>query len=99
MEGKAKAACELGNTLLRMSMEGCLAAHAAGAFWFFEHPEDLGRTAFGDMPASVFQLPELQSMAADCGAFCSALHQYHFRATSSKPTRLLTTLPAARHMP
>ena len=95
LERRLRDQCEQGNAFVRMTLEGCQAATEAGAWWLIEHPEDLGRTSTGDVPASIFQLPELRSLAANCQATSFALHQCHYGAATSKPTRLVTTLPAA----
>ena len=94
MDKKLRSQCDQGNAFVHLTLEGCTAAHDAGAWWLIEHPEDLGRTKTGDDPASIWQLPEVRNLAASCGAHCFAVHQCHFGAGTSKPTRFATTLPA-----
>ena len=67
--------------------------------YLFEHPEDLGKTTSGDIPASVWQLPEMRQFVEKFGAVTFALFQCHFGALSPKPTRLLTSLQQARTSP
>ena len=66
---------------------------AASRFWLWEHPEDLGRTKDGQYPASVWQLPEMQSLIQESRGVTWALHQCHFGTDTPKPTRLATNLP------
>ena len=66
---------------------------AASRFWLWEHPEDLGRTKDGQYPASVWQLPEMQSLIQESKGVTWALHQCHFGTDTPKPTRLATNLP------
>ena len=96
LERKSRSQAEVGNHFVRLSIEGCRACVESSTWWLIEHPEDLGTTSQGDEPASIFQLPEVRELAASSGAFSFAVHQCSFGASTAKPTRFATTLPAAR---
>lgn len=64
-----------------------------GKYWFFEHPEDVGLTESGELPASIWQLEEMLDLLKKSGASCCAIHQCAFGAETSKPTRLASNLP------
>lgn len=56
-----------------------------------EHPEQLGVTA-GQIPASIWDLPEVAELLCQKGVLTLAVFQCEFAAPSSKPTRFLTSL-------
>eukprot|EP00973_Karenia_brevis_P095490 12427581-Karenia_brevis.AAC.1 len=60
-----------------------------------EHPEDLGITSSGDVPASVWRMTSLRTFVDDHG-FAGALYQCGLGAESQKPTRLATNLDLLR---
>ena len=70
--------------------------HAQNRFYWCEHPEDLGRTKSGDTPASIWQFPAMRDLAELTSAACWALHQCKYGAPTSKPTRLMSNLPACQ---
>lgn len=57
-----------------------------------EHPEDLGRTTDGSSPASIFALQDLLDLCTETKANTVCFHQCPWGATSSKPTRMVSTL-------
>ena len=59
--------------------------------FFLEHPEQLGVTA-GQIPASIWDLPEVAELLCQKGVLTLAVFQCEFAAPSSKPTRFLTSL-------
>ena len=61
-----------------------------------EHPEDLGRRGNGAVPASIWQWPAIQRLAAQEGVVCGALFQYDFGSEYLKPTRILTNISEAK---
>ena len=66
-----------------------------GLYFLLEHPEDLGRVASGERPASIWSFQETLDICAKGDVACWGLHQCFFGAATSKPTRLLSNLPAA----
>eukprot|EP00973_Karenia_brevis_P043529 6031565-Karenia_brevis.AAC.1 len=59
--------------------------------WLTEHPEELGSTSSGDVPASIWRMSSLISLVDKFG-FTGALYQRGLGAESQKPTRLATNL-------
>ena len=96
---KMRAEATLANTLVLQTVEACAAASEAEAFYLVEHPEDLGVTALGHHPAAIWQLAEVRKLSVDTNASTFACFQCAFGAPTSKPTRFLTTLPAAATHP
>eukprot|EP00435_Cladocopium_sp_Y103_P061492 s851_g23.t1 len=65
-------------------------AYKSGKFYLWEHPEDLGRVKdTDDVPGSIWQWEELQTLLKETEAITWAIYQCHFGAGSPKPTRLL----------
>ena len=71
-----------------------------------EHPEDLGKTADDELPASIWQREDIKLLQKETTASTWALFQCGYGsdsglavATSSKPTRLFSTLTAAYNEP
>ena len=58
LSNRNKEACELGNLLIRLTLECCALAHEHGCAFLIEHPEDLGSTAVGDQPGSIWAMNE-----------------------------------------
>ena len=88
---------QLANFFVKCCLQAIEAQIQANKFWLFEHPEDLGRTQSGDIPASVWQLPEMRALV-DMSGCTWAVHQCVYGAETSKPTRLAGNLPACiRH--
>ena len=67
--------------------------------FLMEHPEDLGRTASGDVPAALWQYGETRDLQVATEATTWALFQCPFGAVSSKPTRLMSDLARASEEP
>ena len=66
-----------------------------GLFFLFEHPEQLGRVKSGEVPGSIWDTEAMHSLVGGASAATRALHQCFFGATTPKPTRLASNLPAA----
>ena len=92
LRAKLKKAVELGNYFMRTTWTLCMDAFDAGIPYLTEHPEDLGATADGELPASLWGTQGTLDLAAATDAVTCAFFQCPFGATSSKPTRVLTTL-------
>jgi hypothetical protein len=105
LQGHSAARCSDGNEFIHKVMQCARLAHAANTHYLIEHPEDLGTLANGLTPASIWQLPEIASLANDTHAITAALHQCDPLADKSclvdypKPTRLLSTLRGLRALP
>ena len=82
---------QLADELVQKSFTGCFLACERDKHFFLEHPEQLGRTA-GQIPASIWDLPETAELLLQKGVRTFAIFQCEFSAPSSKPTRFLTTL-------
>ena len=91
--GKHLRAATLANALVDKTISACHIAQDTGVAWIIEHPEDLGVTAGGDIPASIFSLPQLLQLAKSSKASSMAFHPCQFGANSSKPTRTVSTVP------
>ena len=76
---------------MRRSLAALEEAGLSNTPWLLEFPEDLGKHR-GITPASIWQLPELRKIAADCNAKRVAIHQYNFGAAFPKPTGILATI-------
>ena len=81
----------LADELVQKAFTGCLLTCERGGFFFLEHPEQLGLTA-GQIPASIWDLPEVAELLCKSGVHTFAVFQCAFHARSSKPTRFLTSL-------
>ena len=88
-----------GNVFVSFSFEICQAALDVHSAFLLEHPEDLGRTKSGHVPASIWQLPQATALISHERVCTFAIHQCHFGATSSKPTRFLSCIAATAKMP
>ena len=82
---------QLADELIQKSLQGCQIVHERGGHFFLEHPEQLGLTA-GQIPASIWDLPEVAELLCQKGVRSFAIFQCEFSAPSSKPTRFLTSL-------
>ena len=82
---------KLANYFVKQCLEAIGYQCAANRFYIWEHPEDLGVTETGDVPASIWQLAEIRSLEG----FTWAVHQCAFGALHPKPTRFLSNLPLA----
>ena len=93
LEGRNLASCELGNSLVRLTFEACHLAFRMGMGFLTEHPEDLGSTIDGQQPGSIWAVQETFDLASQTGANTVAFFQCPFGAPSSKPTRMMGTVP------
>ena len=84
---------DLANFFVKQCLRAISLQIQSSKFWLLEHPEDLGRTKSGEVPGSIWQLPELHELVLQGGATW-AIHQRMFEAATSKPTRLASNLPA-----
>ena len=82
---------KLADELVQKALTGCLLVAERGGFFFLEHPEQLGLTA-GQIPASIWDLPEIAELLCKKGVHTFSVFQCEFQAPSSKPTRFLTSL-------
>jgi hypothetical protein len=73
------------------TIEGCAAAYQSAAFFLIVHPEDLGRTKNDNVPASIWQLPEMRKPVIDSAAMTLTMFQCIYNAPMSKPTRFVPT--------
>ena len=82
------------NYFISQTLKACgIAVQSGGAYWI-EHPEDLGVTSSKEVPASIWQWPEVRDLQVQTHAITFAIFQCTFEAPTSKPTRFLTTLRA-----
>ena len=79
LEGKNLRDCELSNLMVRRTFDAVSRAQQVGAKFLMEHPEDLGRTASGDVPAALWQYEETRDLQVATGATTWALSQCPFR--------------------
>ena len=86
---------KLANMFVLKSIELANLISELGGFYLFEHPEDLGDVA-DQSPASKWQLEEMQKLQVTTRGVTWAIFQCAFGASSSKPTRFLSNLPACR---
>ncbi|CAE7668058.1 unnamed protein product, partial [Symbiodinium microadriaticum] len=93
LEASQRELADRGNFFIHQCIRAVKLQLSVGKFFLWEHPEDLGTTSQGDHPASIWQLPEVRALGANAATW--ALHQCNFGGSSSKPTRLLSNLPAA----
>ena len=85
-----RALVEHGNQLVSFSFSVCTAALQNSIPFLLEHPEDLGMTATGHTPASIWQLPEAVALYTHENVMTFAVYQCQFGAASPKPTRFLS---------
>ena len=93
LEGVNLAACELGNEFIRLTFEALQLASNLSMGSITEHPEDLGATNSGELPGSLWAMEETFALAKSISASTVCFFQCPFGAASSKPTRLLSTIP------
>ena len=94
LESSQRELADRGNFFIQQCARAVRSQVAAGKYFLWEHPEDLGRTVNGESPASIWQLPEIRSFVLEAGSTW-AINQCDLGAGSAKPTRLLSNLPAA----
>ena len=93
LEGAQLLKCRQANLLVSRSLEIAALAASIGAFFLIEHPEDLGTTATGGDPASIWSLEEVFQLQRNTSATTCVFFQCTFGLDAQKPTRLLGTLP------
>ena len=84
-----------GNFFMLQSLLIAETVSSHGGFFILEHPEQLGRVSSGDIPGSAWDWPEVRNLVEVTGAACWPVHQCFFGASTSKPTRFASNLPAA----
>ena len=80
---------EEANQFIFFSFKVCTAALSNSIPFLLEHPEDLGATASGHTPASIWQLPEARALYAHENVMTFAIYQCQYGAASPKPTRFI----------
>lgn len=85
--GVMKKKVEQANRFIEIMIEGFKEAAKAKAAYLGEHPEDLGVAASGELPATIWALPEVIALP---NVTTGALFQCPFGASTSKPTRLVS---------
>ena len=93
LEASQRELADRGNFFIHQCIRAVQLQLSVGKFFLWEHPEDLGATSQGESPASIWQLAEVRALVANGATW--ALHQCDSGGSSSKPTRLLSNLPAA----
>eukprot|EP00435_Cladocopium_sp_Y103_P032652 s3838_g8.t1 len=91
LSNKDKEKVALADELIDKSFDACRRALQHGGHFVLEHPEQLGIT-MGQIPASIWDLPETAELMQDKRVRTFAFFQCAFEAVSAKPTRFLTTL-------
>ena len=99
LEGAGLQRCLSANAMIVKTFEAVTRAHAAGIRHLVEHPEDLGRTSSGEIPAALWQYQEVRDIQVLTDASTWAIFQCVHLAPSPKPTRFLSDLKAARLEP
>eukprot|EP00435_Cladocopium_sp_Y103_P007668 s5210_g2.t1 len=91
LSGKDRNKVALADELIDKSFDACKRDLQHGGHFLLEHPEQLGVT-MGQIPASIWDLPETSQLLQDKRVRTFAFFQCAFEAISAKPTRFLTTL-------
>ena len=94
LESSQRELADRGNLFIQQCARAVQLQLAAGKYFLWEHPEDLGRTSNGESPASIWQISEVRSLLSEAGSTW-AINQCDLGGSSAKPTRLLSNLPAA----
>ena len=93
-----RALVEHGNQLVSFSFSVCTSALQNSIPFLLEHPEDLGTTADGHAPASIWQLPEAVTLFKHENVMTFAIYQCQYGASTPKPTRFLSSIAATGTM-
>ena len=93
-----RALVEHGNQLVSFSFGVCTSALQNSIPFLLEHPEDLGMTADGHTPASIWQLPEAVTLFEYENVMTFAIYQCQYGASTPKPTRFLSSITATGTM-
>ena len=75
-----------------LSFSVCTSALQNSIPFLLEHPEDLGTTADGHTPASIWQLPEAVALFKHENVMTFAIYQCQYGASTPKPTRFLSSI-------
>ena len=89
--GKRRSKLRQANRLGKRAIQTCAMAFDHGIPYLLEFPEDLGSSR-GHLPASIWQLSVVKSLAHHSKAHRIALYQKWFGTEYLKPTALLTTM-------
>jgi hypothetical protein len=97
--------CTDANELVDLVIELAYAMHSIKGQYLIEHPEDLGSTKEGHMPASIWQLTAVRDLARETQAHTAAIFQccppgsVNAPGDIRKPTRFLGTASALATVP
>ena len=91
LESSQRELADRGNLFIQQCARAVQLQLAAGKYFLWEHPEDLGRTSNGESPASIWQIPEVRGLLSEAGSTW-AINQCDLGGSSAKPTRLLSPL-------
>jgi hypothetical protein len=97
--------CTVANELVDLVIELAYAMHSVKGQYLIEHPEDLGCTREGHMPASIWRLAAVRDLAAETQAHTAAIFQCSPPGSAdtpgdiSKPTRFMGTTCALATAP
>ena len=85
-----------GNEFVKKSFHLCKLFALRDKFFLLAHPEDLGATADGSQPASIWQVKEFSELMRIPARMSFAIFQCQFGADTPKPTRFACNIPSAR---
>ena len=86
-----KAVVSEANEFVSRCIDACFIAIQHGGWFLLEHPEDLG-VVNGEVPGTIWQWEDIHNLFTWCDGFTCAIHQCHFGAPTSKPTRLMSNV-------
>ena len=81
------------NSWVKLSVSLAAAQLKSNGLFLLEHPEDLGKTAAGEAPASIWQLEVVRALAKGSELETGVLRWSAFGEASPNPTRLLHNVP------
>ena len=73
LRGKLRQNIDDANALFHITWEACNLAFSLGIPYLVEHPEDLGRTASGEQPGSLWLMEPTRDLVEKTGAYTGAL--------------------------
>eukprot|EP00435_Cladocopium_sp_Y103_P055878 s2941_g18.t1 len=79
---------EEANNFILQCLKACTLVVECNGWFFWEHPEDLG-VVQDEVPGSIWQWDEVHELIAFASGCTFAVHQCHFGALTSKPTRFM----------
>ena len=91
LSGPRKSKLDEANALMRITLDALNLAASLNIHFLLERPEDLGRYRTGEVPASIWRLPEVLDLAIRSDATRWALHRKSYGATYAKPTGILAS--------